>query len=83
MALGMLREEWAATQTELESKTRELENAYELITRQEEEVNKMKGRINGLKREVEELKARPPTVIVKEAPATPQIKTEEVSFVFQ
>ena len=80
VALGMLRDEWTTLQTELDSKTRELENAYELITRQEDEMNKTKGRVNGFKKQIEELKARPPTVIVKEVPASPQqIKTEEVS----
>jgi Sec-independent protein translocase protein TatA len=56
-ALGMLQDQWAQAQAELEDRGRELDNAYELVTKQEEEANALREEIAQLKLKLVQLQA--------------------------
>lgn len=58
-ALGMLQDQWAQAQAELEDRGRELDNAYELVTKQEEEANALREEIAQLKLKLVQLQASP------------------------
>ncbi len=68
VTLAMLRDEWALVQAQVQAKSKELEDAHDELARHEAETLQLRTSMSGMRKQIEELKARPPVVM----PAQPQ-----------
>jgi hypothetical protein len=71
VALAMLREEWVSLQAQMQTTAKELDDAHDALSRHEAETLQLRTSMSGLRKQIEELKARPLVQAPTPAPVLP------------